>query len=53
MNFLMKFVFGLLSGKIIRLAKRRKASYSYLFVRPNGQQLTKIGNHLAALYWSA
>ena len=48
MNFLMTFVFGLLSGKIIRLAKRRKASYSFLFVRPDGQQLSKIGDHLAA-----
>lgn len=48
MNFLMKFVFGLLSGKIIRLAKRRKASYSFLFVRPDGQQLAEIGGHLAA-----
>lgn len=48
MNFLMKFVFGLLSGKIIRLAKRRKASYSFLFVRPDGKQLAEIGGHLAA-----
>ncbi|HEU4775676.1 MAG TPA: NADP-dependent oxidoreductase, partial [Telluria sp.] len=48
MNFLMKFVFGLLSGTIIRRAKRRKASYSFLFVRPDGQQLAKIGDHLAA-----
>lgn len=48
MNFLMKFVFGLLSGKIIRQAKQREASYSFLFVRPDGQQLAKIGAHLAA-----
>jgi NADPH:quinone reductase-like Zn-dependent oxidoreductase len=48
MNFLMKLVFGLLSGKIIRLAKRRKASYSFLFVRPDGKQLAEIGGHLAA-----
>jgi NADPH:quinone reductase-like Zn-dependent oxidoreductase len=48
MHFLMKFVFGLLSGTIIRRAKRRKASYSFLFVRPDGQQLAKIGDHLAA-----
>lgn len=48
MNFLMRLVFGLLSGKIIRLAKRRKASYSFLFVRPDGQQLARIGEHLAA-----
>jgi NADPH:quinone reductase-like Zn-dependent oxidoreductase len=48
MNFLMKFVFGLLSGKIIRLAKRHQASYSFLFVRPDGEQLARIGDHLAA-----
>jgi NADPH:quinone reductase-like Zn-dependent oxidoreductase len=34
MNFLMKFVFSLLSRKIIGLAKKRNASYSFLFVRP-------------------
>lgn len=48
MNLLMMFVFGLLSRKIIRLAKRRKASYSFLFVRPDGRQLAEIGGHLAA-----
>lgn len=48
MHLLMQFVFGLLSGKIIRRAKRRKASYSFLFVRPDGQQLSKIGDDLAA-----
>ena len=48
MNFLMKLVFGLLSGKIIRKAKQREASYSFLFVHPDGQQLAKIGAHLAA-----
>jgi NADPH:quinone reductase-like Zn-dependent oxidoreductase len=48
MNFLMRFVFGLLSWKVIRRAKRRKASYSFLFMRPDGEQLAKIGDHLAA-----
>jgi NADPH:quinone reductase-like Zn-dependent oxidoreductase len=48
MNFLMKLVFGLLSGKIIRKTKQREASYSFLFVHPDGQQLAKIGAHLAA-----
>lgn len=46
MNFLFKFVFGLLSSKIIRLAKKRDASYSFLFVRPDGLQLAKIGELL-------
>jgi NADPH:quinone reductase-like Zn-dependent oxidoreductase len=48
MNLLMQFVFSLLSAKIIRLAKRRKTTYSFLLVRPDGQQLAKIGEHLAA-----
>jgi len=48
MNFLMKLVFGMLSVKLIRKAKQREASYSFLFVHPDGQQLAKIGAHLAA-----
>jgi NADPH:quinone reductase-like Zn-dependent oxidoreductase len=48
MNFLMRFVFGLLSGKIIRLAKKHDASYTFLFVRPDGRQLAKIGELLEA-----
>jgi NADPH:quinone reductase-like Zn-dependent oxidoreductase len=46
MNFLMKFVFSLLSRKIIGLAKKRGASYCFLFVRPDGRQLAKIGELL-------
>ncbi|SFV00862.1 NADP-dependent oxidoreductase [Pseudoduganella namucuonensis] len=46
MNFLMRFVLGLLSRKIIRLAKARHATYSFLFVRPDGGQLAKIGELL-------
>jgi NADPH:quinone reductase-like Zn-dependent oxidoreductase len=46
MNFLMRFVFSLLSRKIIRLAAKRDASYSFLFVRPDGRQLAKIGELL-------
>jgi len=48
MNFLMRFVFGLLSSKIIRLAKKHDASYSFLFMRPDGRQLAKIGELLDA-----
>ncbi len=44
MNFLMTFVFGLLSRKIIRLAARYGSSYSFLFVRPDGQQLKEIAS---------
>lgn len=46
MNFLMKFVFGLLSGKIMRQAKQRESSYSFLFMRPDGGQLAEIGKLL-------
>jgi NADPH:quinone reductase-like Zn-dependent oxidoreductase len=48
MNFLMRFVFGLLSRKIIRLAKMHDANYTFLFVRPDGRQLAKIGELLEA-----
>lgn len=48
MNFFMKLVFGLLSSKIIRLSKKHGASYSFMFVRPDGRQLAKIGELLEA-----
>ncbi len=48
MNFFMVFVFRLLSSKIIRAAKKRGAEYSFLFVRPDGGQLTEIGKLLEA-----
>lgn len=47
MNFFMKIVFGLLSAKIIRRAKKLDASYSFLFLRPDGRQLAQIGDLLA------
>jgi NADPH:quinone reductase-like Zn-dependent oxidoreductase len=43
MNFFLKFVFGVLSGRIIRKARKKAASYSFLFVRPDGRQLAEIG----------
>ncbi|MDD2341487.1 MAG: NADP-dependent oxidoreductase [Tolumonas sp.] len=43
MNFLMQFVFGLISRKIIRKAEKHRADYSFMFVQPNGQQLASIG----------
>jgi NADPH:quinone reductase-like Zn-dependent oxidoreductase len=46
MNFFMVFVFGLLSRKMIRNARKRSAEYSFLFVRPDGQQLAEIGEIL-------
>ncbi len=48
LNFLLKFIFGLMSHKIIRLAKKRHINYSFLFVRPDGAQLTEIGKLLEA-----
>jgi NADPH:quinone reductase-like Zn-dependent oxidoreductase len=48
MNFFMVFLFGLLSRKIIRLAKKRDAECSFLFVRPDGRQLAEIGKLLDA-----
>jgi NADPH:quinone reductase-like Zn-dependent oxidoreductase len=46
MNFFMVFVFGLLSRKIIRHARKRGVEYSFLFVHPDGRQLAEIGKLL-------
>jgi NADPH:quinone reductase-like Zn-dependent oxidoreductase len=48
MNLFMRFVFGLLSSKIIRRARKVGAEYSFLFVHPDGQQLAEIGKLLDA-----
>jgi NADPH:quinone reductase-like Zn-dependent oxidoreductase len=48
MNFFMKLVFGLLSRKIIRHARKRGGEYSFLFVHPDGRQLAEIGQLLDA-----
>lgn len=48
LNFLLRFVFGLMSRKIRRLAKKRGLTYSFLFVRPDGSQLTQIGKLIEA-----
>jgi NADPH:quinone reductase-like Zn-dependent oxidoreductase len=42
LNFILKFVFGLMSRKINALAKKRFVSYSFLFMRPDGKQLGDI-----------
>jgi NADPH:quinone reductase-like Zn-dependent oxidoreductase len=44
LNFVLTFVFGLMSRKIMRLAKKRDISYSFHFVRPDGAQLNEIGD---------
>jgi len=48
LNFVLKFVFGLMSRKIMRLAKKRDITYLFHFVRPDGAQLTEIGKLLEA-----
>ncbi|AHG40150.1 alcohol dehydrogenase [Pseudomonas syringae CC1557] len=46
MNFFFTFVFGLMSRKIMRLARKTEVAYSFLFVRASGTQLGKIGELL-------
>ncbi|HCU83863.1 NADP-dependent oxidoreductase [Methylophilus sp. UBA6697] len=48
MGILMKLIFSLISHKIIRLAKKRDIEYSFMFVHPDGQQLSEIGKLLDA-----
>ena len=48
MNFIMVSLFGFLSRKIIRLANKRGAAYSFLFVHPDGRQLSEVGALLDA-----
>lgn len=48
LNFFLRFVFGLMSGKIMKLARKRAVTYSFLFVRPDGDQLSDIGKLLEA-----
>ena len=48
MNFFMAFVFWLMSAKVIRQAKKRGIEYSFLFVHPDGHQLTEISKLLVA-----
>lgn len=46
LNFVLTFVFGLMSRKIMRLAGKQGVAYSFLFVRPDGAQLAEIGGLL-------
>lgn len=46
LNFILTFVFGLMSRKVRRLAGKREVDYSFLFVRPDGEQLQGIGDLL-------
>jgi len=46
LNFLLAFVFGLMSRKITRLAGKKNVSYAFLFMRPDGEQLANIAELL-------
>ena len=48
MNCFIRFVMGLLSRKVHRLAKKRGAAYSFLFMHPDGAQLAEVGALLTA-----
>lgn len=48
LNFLLNFVFGMMSRKIIKLSKKKGVDYAFHFVRPDGQQLAEIGELLKA-----
>jgi NADPH:quinone reductase-like Zn-dependent oxidoreductase len=46
LNFVIRFVLGLMSRRIMRLSKRHDVAYSSHFLRPDGAQLTEIGKLL-------
>ncbi|CAN7556921.1 NADP-dependent oxidoreductase [Polaromonas sp. LjRoot131] len=46
LDFFLTFVFGMMSRKIMRLAKQHEVSYSFLFAHPDGAQLAQIGELL-------
>ncbi|WP_449556707.1 NADP-dependent oxidoreductase [Huaxiibacter chinensis] len=48
LNIVLRFVFALMSHKIMRLSKKRGLTYSFLFVRPDGDQLTQIAKMIEA-----
>ncbi|MFP2425733.1 NADP-dependent oxidoreductase [Enterobacter ludwigii] len=48
LNVFLRFVLGLLSRKIMQLSKKRGLTYSFLFVRPDGSQLSQIAELMDA-----
>lgn len=48
LNFVLTFVFWLMSRKIMRLARKQEVTYSFFFARPDGDQLAEIGELLKA-----
>ena len=47
LNVFWQQAFGLVSSKITHAAKKARAEYEFLFMKPNGQQLTILFNQLA------
>lgn len=50
LNFLLVFVFSMMSRKIMRLAKKQDVTYTFLFAHPDGGQLAQIGELLKTEY---
>jgi len=48
LNIFLRMILALMSRKIMRLSKKRGLDYSFLFVRPDGDQLTQIGKLIEA-----
>jgi len=48
LNVVLRLVFGLMSRRVMKLAARRGVDYAFLFVRPDGAQLSEIGRLLQA-----
>lgn len=48
LNFLLAFVFGLMSWKVKRLAGKKDVTYSFLFMHPDGAQLAEIAKLIEA-----
>lgn len=48
LNVVLTLVFALMSRRVMRLARKRNVDYSFLFARPDGDQLAQIGQLLEA-----
>lgn len=48
LNIALRMIFGLMSRRILRLSKKRGLDYSFLFVRPDGEQLNQISKLIEA-----
>lgn len=46
LNLVLRFVIALMSRKVMRLTRKRDVDYSFLFARPDGDQLAQIGKLL-------